>query len=60
MEDGKIESIFICGRCGKEDRKNIEKVICGEYANMLCWSCRAEFEDSINDIARRYLGHSQR
>jgi len=51
-----MKSIFICGHCGKEDREHIEKVIMGDFANMLCFSCRCEFEDSIRDVAMKYLG----
>lgn len=58
-----MKSIFICGYCGKDTRKetkpssipDIEKVILGGYANMLCSSCKMQLEDSIEDIAKRYL-----
>ena len=52
------KSLFICGCCGKdtEGTKGVtKKVILSGHANMLCWSCRCEFEDSIDDIARKYL-----
>ena len=52
----KNKSIFICGHCGKEDRDHIEKVICGGYVNMLCFTCRCRFEDAIRDISKKYLG----
>ncbi len=51
-------SLFICGHCGKdtEDIKGgIGKVCLSGYANMLCFSCNCEFEDSVKDVAKRYL-----
>ena len=48
------KSLFICGKCGKEDKK-IQKVILSGYANMLCQSCHMQLEDGVADIARRYL-----
>ena len=55
-EKKKYVSLFICGHCGKEDKAHSKKVICHGYANILCYSCRCIFEESIRDLARKYLG----
>lgn len=53
-KEAKYLSLFICGRCGKKD-EDIDKVVLANYANMLCCSCKAELNDAIADVARRYL-----
>jgi len=53
------KSLFICGHCRvdtKKSKQEIKKVIVGDLANMLCDSCQMELEDSIRDVARRFLG----
>lgn len=55
----KYISLFVCGCCGKDTRKtdsDIEKVVLGGYANMLCRGCRMALEDDVAAMARRYLG----
>lgn len=54
----KMPSLFICGYCGKDTRKtdrDVEKIILGGYANILCRVCRGRLDDEITKIARRYL-----
>ena len=63
IEQNETKSLFICGHCGKDTRKRNKhkaldvpkKVVVSGYASILCYSCRMEFEDSIADVARRYL-----
>lgn len=55
---------YICGRCGKDTRtevgrNKIYKVMQSGYGNLLCWSCRCEFEDALKDIARAYLNSKE-
>ncbi|MBC8489900.1 MAG: hypothetical protein H8D45_28115 [Bacteroidetes bacterium] len=54
LEKGKHISLNICGHCAKET-KNVEKIVWGGYANILCFSCRCRFEAAMDDLARRYL-----
>lgn len=48
-------SLFVCGRCGEEDKEHIRKVILGGYANMLCFSCNCLLEATIVEIAKQFL-----
>lgn len=52
------KSLFICGHCGKDTKKtdrDVEKVILGGYADILCRFCREVLNEEIVEIARRYL-----
>lgn len=55
----KEKSLFICNHCGTDTRKTddstIKKVVVGDYANMLCYSCKMLLEDSIQDVAKKFL-----
>ncbi len=58
------KSLLICGRCDKdlEDKrqgKDYNKVIEHGYANILCRSCQMMLEDSLADVAYRFLGKGQ-
>ncbi len=56
--------IYICNNCGEDQsdwtyetkkRRNVEKVVIYNLANMLCFSCSAKMQDEIMDIAKKYL-----
>ena len=62
FDRAKRKLLLVCGKC-KQDQSNrlgsdidIQKVMLGGYANILCRRCRMMLDDEIRDIARRYLG----
>lgn len=55
------KSLLVCGKCskdlkGKRQGDDYSKVIEYGYANILCRSCRMMLEDSLADVAYRFLG----
>jgi len=61
----KHKSLLECGRCGKDLKgkqqgHDYSKVIEHGYANILCRSCRMLLEDSLADVAHRFLGGIRR
>ena len=55
-------SLLICGRCGYDwekaspPKKQLRKVIHGNYANILCEDCIRNLDKELEDVAKKHLG----
>jgi hypothetical protein len=58
-EEKEYVSLNVCGHCGAEDKEHCEKVVFAGYGDILCFTCRCLFEDSIRDVAKYYLSNKK-